>query len=332
MACINQRDQVLKGEAIISMGAFLKQSDSMLVLWDPTWVTRLWCVFEIAAFLHSRNSGDKAVLQIIPPLLGPALLGGEILFGLACVAYAYMETSLASSDDLRFSAAFHVVYHLGLGILCFSFVAHALRGYARSVETLNEQLCEFKAAGTSSSCCDQGHGAESDTTVCDRAILFQCIAHWYGSLDKFESQVQSKVRAALIDQLANKAISYQRLLLLFTPYVWIRFEYTASYGGNHLRQIADLAQTFTYWMAVYPFMNKLLFRLCYRFRARCCRLHLDILLSAAVVITAFLYYITCYIIQLNVFQQNRHDLLLSMISLVSWLAVTAILWRITWLV
>ena len=240
-----------------------------------------------------------------------------------------METSLASSDDLRFSAAFHVVYHLGLGILCFSFVAHALRGYARSVETLNEQLCEFKAAGTSSSCCDQGHGAESDTTVCDRAILFQCIAHWYGSLDKFESQVQSKVRAALIDQLANKAISYQRLLLLFTPYVWIRFEYTASYGGNHLRQIADLAQTFTYWMAVYPFMNKLLFRLCYRFRARCCRLHLDILLSAAVVITAFLYYFTCYIIQLNVFQQNRHDLLLSMMSLVSWLAVTAILWRIT---
>ena len=105
-----------------------------------------------------------------------------------------METSLASSDDLRFSAAFHVVYHLGLGILCFIFVAHALRGYARSVETLNEQLCEFKAAGTSSSCCDQGHGAESDTTVCDRAILFQCIAHWYGSLDKFESQVQSKVR------------------------------------------------------------------------------------------------------------------------------------------
>ena len=41
MACINQRDQGLKGEAIISMGAFLKQSDSMLVLWDPTWVTRL---------------------------------------------------------------------------------------------------------------------------------------------------------------------------------------------------------------------------------------------------------------------------------------------------
>ena len=41
IACIHQTDEGRKGEAIMSMGAFLKQSSSMLVLWDPTWVTRL---------------------------------------------------------------------------------------------------------------------------------------------------------------------------------------------------------------------------------------------------------------------------------------------------
>ena len=41
IACIHQTDEERKGEAILSMGAFLKQSNSMLILWDPTWVTRL---------------------------------------------------------------------------------------------------------------------------------------------------------------------------------------------------------------------------------------------------------------------------------------------------
>ncbi|CAE7723699.1 HET-E1 [Symbiodinium sp. CCMP2592] len=49
MLCINQEDEGLKGEAMISMGAILKSSASMLVLWDPSWVQRFWCVFELAS-------------------------------------------------------------------------------------------------------------------------------------------------------------------------------------------------------------------------------------------------------------------------------------------
>ena len=370
------------------MGAFLKQSDSMLVLWDPTWVARLrpgwgvglwvwgsglssglrfrverfarfrlessgcrpsnrtsgcsphgmslcrtgsdvrWCVFEIAAFLHSRAKGSKAVLQIIPPLLGPSLLGGEILFCLACIVYAYSETALASSEDSKFSAAIHLAFFGVLGIPCSFFVSHSLRGYARSVETLKEQLSEFKAAGTRSACCEQGHEGEA-VVLCDREILFQCIAHWYGSVDQFESQVQSEVRTALTDQLADNAISYQRILLLFTPYVWLRFEYAATHANDPIRQIVELARTLTYWLAVFPFMNKLLFRLCYRFRAQCCMLHRDVLLSMLIVVATFLFYFICYIIQVYVFRQNDHELVPSVISVVSWLGFTAIMWRLT---
>ncbi|CAE7639112.1 unnamed protein product [Symbiodinium sp. CCMP2592] len=326
--CIHQKDQQLKAEAIMSMGAFLKQSDSMLVLWDPSWVARLWCVFEIAAFLHSRAKGSKAVLQIIPPLLGPALLGGEILFCLACIVYAYSETALASSEDSKFSAAIHLAFFGVLGIPCSFFVSHSLRGYARSVETLKEQLSEFKAAGTRSACCEQGHEGEA-VVLCDREILFQCIAHWYGSVDEFETQVQSEVRTALTDQLADNAISYQRILLLFTPYVWLRFEYAATHANDPIRQIVELARTLTYWLAVFPFMNKLLFRLCYRFRAQCCMLRWDVLLSMLIVVATFLFYFICYIIQVYVFRQNDHELLPSVISVVSWLSFTAIMWRLT---
>ena len=44
--CIDQKDQRRKTMGILSMGASLKSSESMLVLWDSTYVHRLWCVWE----------------------------------------------------------------------------------------------------------------------------------------------------------------------------------------------------------------------------------------------------------------------------------------------
>ena len=44
VACIEQHDVQLKTEGLISLGATLRISKSMVVLWDPTFVTRLWCL------------------------------------------------------------------------------------------------------------------------------------------------------------------------------------------------------------------------------------------------------------------------------------------------
>ena len=45
IACINQVDDQLKTEGLISMGAILKRSKSLLVLWDSSYTSRLWCMF-----------------------------------------------------------------------------------------------------------------------------------------------------------------------------------------------------------------------------------------------------------------------------------------------
>ena len=79
--------------------------------------------------------------------------------------------------------------------------------------------------------------------------------------------------------LQYRAISYQRALLLFTPYMWLRFGYAASNASDPIRQLVGLAQTFTYFLAIYHVMAELCFRLCYSLRARCCRLYIDFLLS-----------------------------------------------------
>ncbi|CAE8688805.1 unnamed protein product [Polarella glacialis] len=61
---INQGDAELKQAGIDSIGVYLRNSDSMLVLWAPEYFTRLWCVFELAVFLEkSTNAEFKRLLQ-----------------------------------------------------------------------------------------------------------------------------------------------------------------------------------------------------------------------------------------------------------------------------
>ncbi|CAL1140185.1 unnamed protein product [Cladocopium goreaui] len=62
--CISQVGN-LKGQAIFSLAGMLQKSDKLLILWDPTWTERLWCRFELAAFLQSKKATpcDRKILK-----------------------------------------------------------------------------------------------------------------------------------------------------------------------------------------------------------------------------------------------------------------------------
>ncbi|CAE7544168.1 cpr6 [Symbiodinium pilosum] len=77
--CIHQTDQALKAEGIMSIGGFLTNSKSLLVMWDATYVWRLWCIFEYAAFVKSHPDCPDTALKIRPTFLGPCTLA--IAFG-----------------------------------------------------------------------------------------------------------------------------------------------------------------------------------------------------------------------------------------------------------
>ena len=67
--CISQTDPELQTEGLLSLGGILKSSDQMLVLWDSSWAQRLWCIFELAAFLNSRPPGGRTNISIRPTML-----------------------------------------------------------------------------------------------------------------------------------------------------------------------------------------------------------------------------------------------------------------------
>ncbi|CAL1172547.1 unnamed protein product, partial [Cladocopium goreaui] len=60
-------------KGIISIGGFIRYSRDMMVLRDSTYVERLWCIFELAAFLRSQDDDPSKRLCVRPTFLGPCV-------------------------------------------------------------------------------------------------------------------------------------------------------------------------------------------------------------------------------------------------------------------
>ena len=64
--CISQTDEALKNEGIRGLAGFLNQARRLVILWSPRYFTRLWCVYEIASWLHLGKGLDSVSLVLMP--------------------------------------------------------------------------------------------------------------------------------------------------------------------------------------------------------------------------------------------------------------------------
>eukprot|EP00439_Symbiodinium_sp_Y106_P032391 s4928_g3.t2 len=71
IVCIDQKDRARKRGGTRSILAFIKRSKSMIVLWDTTFSRRMWCIFELSAYLHSRSPDEGPQLTIRPTIFEP---------------------------------------------------------------------------------------------------------------------------------------------------------------------------------------------------------------------------------------------------------------------
>ncbi|CAK9076877.1 unnamed protein product [Durusdinium trenchii] len=132
--CINNSDAEQKKASILSLGGILKRSQRLMVLWDPSWCDRLWCLFELAAFLKSKQAQKNQVLLVQPTILGPCSL-----INFFCVSFVMLPATTISFAGGSFGL---VVPALGVVLFllisgCFVFAV--LRAYFRSLEALKER-------------------------------------------------------------------------------------------------------------------------------------------------------------------------------------------------
>ncbi|CAE6971644.1 ebh [Symbiodinium sp. CCMP2592] len=219
--CIKQDDNKWKALALLSMPALLKSSDSLLVLWDPTYTRRLWCCFEIAAFLHSRPPGQKPKIRVRPTLLGVGFI--SMLVALASLLLALAFVPAGEDKEL---ARLEVMWPLmaGCSFVAFYFSVMKLREFFRFVEMMESELQQFRLDSCSCQCCDTNH---KYSQTCDRRILKICITKWFGSIDLFEDLMRSEVLACLTEQLATSILTYREFVVMSLPIFWHHLD-TAS--------------------------------------------------------------------------------------------------------
>ena len=136
VACVEQVDPNLKTQGLMSMGAFLKASKSLVIFWDTSFVSRLWCLFEMAGFMHAQKLGASRYLEVCPVFVGPALLCGN-----AGLCMMFFIVIIAEMDFASLNTDIGLVLGVvGLMLLCLTSLAYVVLSHCRSIDVMQSPV------------------------------------------------------------------------------------------------------------------------------------------------------------------------------------------------
>jgi len=218
--CIHQTDPNLKKEGVESIGAFLYHSRTMLVLWDPSYVQRLWCVFEMAAFAWAHRNDLKNRVEIRPVIFAPVFFGlmltSAINWALICF---FPKDALLNLTVWPAIEAFWCV----LGV-------HLLRSFHRDMTILKQHLAEFGFTNARCYCCQVSHKVPEtgDKISCDREVIQACIVAWFGSLHEFDDFVRAELASYFFRSLGSFGLPYRWIVGSQLPVLWAYMDLMAE--------------------------------------------------------------------------------------------------------
>lgn len=208
--CIHQTDPVQKYDGIMSIGGFLRRSEVLLVAWDATYFSRLWCTYELSAYCHARP-------------LGPVVFV-PISFGNLYVALIIMIVLAQGLKQLL--VTWQIDEELKMELTHFFWISSSLvaavfiRQHVHDVRCMDEQLRTFTVRDASCSCCSNNHKnptAQGPSTLpCDRQVVYASIAHWQRmtfdverGLEMFDKMIRGPFRDTVMQTLRQRcAIPY----------------------------------------------------------------------------------------------------------------------------
>jgi len=239
----------LKRRGIESIGVFLQSSSNMLVLWDPTYARRLWCVFELAAYVHAHMmehgtdfSPENIGVHCRPIILGPTsmamFIAGDI---------GYMVFLLTQNHETWVPVIF---FFIGV-VICVAF-----REFHRTLAVLRSDFMSFQVAAADCFCCSHDHvdPATGKELICDRKVIEGCIEEWWDELEPFEEFVQTRLFGVFESQLGLMGIPYHYLVLAGLPILWAYLDLASPHvrEGQVKTTIAVLIRGLAHWLFVYP--------------------------------------------------------------------------------
>ena len=241
--CISS-DPRLKTQAIFSLAGMMKSTDTMLILWDPTWAERLWCLFELAAFLKTKET-QKQVLVVRPIFLGPISIA---IFLTVSMSVMPITTAPIESIDTPTSLIVPISAILLLGLVVLYPVLSTIRSYFRHLEVMKRQLQAISFDTTRSACCDLNHVSATGTPLfCDRKIVKECVKSWFGSQKDFEEAVRSEVLEVLNRDLTETVFSGPWILGVTTPTLLAFMDLSATFAQDFQALITGGSMAWSVW-------------------------------------------------------------------------------------
>eukprot|EP00927_Polykrikos_kofoidii_P067359 TRINITY_DN6285_c0_g1_i3.p1 TRINITY_DN6285_c0_g1~~TRINITY_DN6285_c0_g1_i3.p1 ORF type:complete len:638 (+),score=69.67 TRINITY_DN6285_c0_g1_i3:55-1914(+) len=215
---ISQTHEKTKLDGVLGLGAFLKASNSLLVLLDSTYMTRLWCVFELAAFSKLRERHSDKVLRFAPLPFGSTFI--VLLIGNA--VHLALNTYVGQTGYLL---SLPLVVHL-TNVVLFLSIFRILRSYHDVVGKLKVQLGTFSFHASSCYCCVVGH-VDPETHArlnCDREAVEACIDAWFGSVKDFDAFVRQRLFDEFAQTIGRTGIPFKFILLASLLQMWAWME------------------------------------------------------------------------------------------------------------
>ncbi|CAE7250004.1 unnamed protein product, partial [Symbiodinium sp. KB8] len=249
VASINQADPVLMERGVYGIGGFLQVSGELQVLWSGAYLSRLWCIFELAAFRISNPSGR---IRLTPIFIEAGLL--------VIILFTYLI-------GFVFFLTFAFNFHSGLRLACWGLaispsiaVVHFMRLHVRTKHRLVSELDCFDL--------DQAQ-CSSDF---DRQFIVSGIIHWYGSKEAFTAYVRGPLRSELLKSsgMPNMPLPYLLLIILGAMSSSLTTLSALWAGGAPVEVVVKQLVGGTFGLEFFWFLPcvKLTLYLCDRFSAR----------------------------------------------------------------
>ncbi|CAJ1391815.1 unnamed protein product [Effrenium voratum] len=168
--CISQSNPEKKKKGIMGLAGFLKLSGRLVVLWSPRYFTRLWCVYEIATWMHLK----KPLSQIIIAPVAQGSFGSLVLCGVWLVTV--LMTLAATIESWELYALI-----LGFAITCImAGPLHVVRHLVRDLRQMPIQIKNFTFLESQCFCCSENHLSDGRPIPCDRDIISDKLEAWFG--------------------------------------------------------------------------------------------------------------------------------------------------------
>jgi len=240
--CIHQTLSSKKSDGIRSLGAVLARAQVLVMAWDSTYFSRLWCVYEISAF---RAANPDRRVDFVPVELGKflaiVLAGmtvGLCIMGLLSINAAgrffmlrevgdFIDELMPLKYEWQWIGLELYVLPIAFSSLVVMWVFPQVRTYLRFRSSLEADLAAFSVDRARCFCCDVAHKhPETGATVlCDREAIYASIRQWYaGGVQEFEASIRGDFKDD-INQMLGPHLPYSYAVCISLPFflAWLDF-------------------------------------------------------------------------------------------------------------